>query len=118
GLLEKQFQAADFLLALFASDGSANQRGRRIAGEYRRLWGKIDVQSQGIDQGHLARHPAREVNERALAGDNRSDRSSHYRSHAVGSGNGDQFRIRVDGDAGAQVRLEVAAFGKVMSFPG
>ena len=83
----------------------------RIAGERRQGGGELDVQRQRIDERHLARHPAGQVDQGALAGDDRARRPRDHRRHAVGPRHGDQFGIRVDSRARAQVRLEVAALG-------
>ncbi len=90
GLLKQLLQAAYFLLALLARNrlAQAAHAGIATSKHAEGRW-KLDVQGQRIHNRHLLRHPARQVDERALAGDERTRRSSEYGRHAVGARDGD-----------------------------
>ena len=63
-------QPADFLLALLLGEAAADERRRLAVAEREpRRRRELDVQGERIDDGHLPRHPAGQVDERALAGD-------------------------------------------------
>ncbi len=72
------------------------------------------MQGELLNDRHLLRHPARQVNQSRLPANHAANRPHDHGQHAVRSRDGNQLAFGIDGDRGAQIGLEVAAFAEVV----
>ena len=74
----------------------------------------VDLQAGLQFHHHVRGGPAGQLRHAGLPGDQPADGADQGVRHAAGPGDGDQFAVAVEGDAGPQVRLEVAALAVVL----